>query len=206
MDEFLEFGREKIEVLRKPLEEKKVKLIRNGQMYTFPANFLLIAATNPCRCGYFGDDSHICTCTATQITQYRSKLSGPMADRIDMFVDVHPVSFAELNIKDEGNSERLKEIVLSGRRMQEKRFGSRNIKFNSQMNESEIEEFCVLGLDEKRFMEKVYIKYKFSSRRYHKILKVARTLADIQMCSDIEVYHLAAAVKYTLYPEASYEI
>lgn len=198
LDEFLEFEREKIEALRKPLEDRQVRLIRNGQTYTFPAGFLLVAASNPCKCGYYGDDFHVCTCTQTQLSQYRNRLSGPMADRIDMFVEVRRVEFDVLTSDDEGSSAKLREMVEQGRCMQEKRFVGMDIDFNGQMSEKEIEEFCVLGRDEKFFAEKAFGKYGFSSRRYHKILKVARTLADIEGSSDIKIYHLAAAFKYTL--------
>jgi len=132
IDEFLEMDRSRIDALRKPMEEEEVRMIRGGQMYTFPARFLLAAAANPCRCGYYGDPNHVCTCTRSQIDQYRGRLSGPVADRIDMTIPVYAVDFQTLQAEEEGSSKRLREKVLTGRQRQEERFRNEDISLNSQ--------------------------------------------------------------------------
>lgn len=196
MDEFLEMERKQIDALRKPMEEEEVCMIRGGQLYRYPARFLLAAASNPCRCGYYGDTKHICTCTRSQLDQYRGRLSGPVADRIDMFISVYPVDFKTLQAEEEGSSERLKEKVLTGRQMQEERFRGCSISLNSQMEESHLKEFCPLGSVEESFVESVIHKYHLSTRRVIKLLRVARTVADISESRDITMYHLAAAFRY----------
>lgn len=198
LDEFLEMDRKQIDALRKPMEEEEVRMIRGGQLYTFPARFLLVAASNPCRCGYYGDPDHPCTCTQTQLDQYRSRLSGPVADRIDMTVSVFPVDFKTLQSEEEGSTKMLKEKVLQGREMQQMRFRGSDISLNSQMEERHIRQFCRLGTEETRFVEDAVQRYHLSTRKYMKLIRVARTAADMAGCGEISRYHLAAAFRYLL--------
>lgn len=198
VDEFLEMDRKQIDALRKPMEEEEIRMIRGGQLYTYPARFLLAAASNPCRCGYYGDRNHVCTCTRTQIDQYQGRLSGPVADRIDMFLQVYPVSFQNLQEEESGSSRLLRERVLTGRQMQAERFAGSSISLNSQMEERHIREFCPLGPEESRFAEEITGRYHLSTRRYIKLLRVARTVADTAGSRNITMYHLAAAFRYIL--------
>lgn len=205
MDEFLEFERSKIEALRKPMEEKEVHLSRQGESYCFPSSFLLVAATNPCRCGHFGDENRICTCSRTQIDQYRNRLSGPVADRIDIFFEINSVDYETIESYEAGSSAVLGEKVRRGRRIQEERFRDHKITFNSQMEETHIKAYCSLAAEEKSFMAGIYDKYKLSSRRYFKILRVARTIADMEGCDLITIYHLASAFRYTIEEGNNYD-
>jgi len=198
IDEFLEMDRKQIDALRKPVEEEAVRMIRGGQLYTYPARFLLTAAANPCRCGYYGDDTHVCTCTRTQLDQYRSRLSGPVADRIDLFVQVYPVDFRTLTAEDNGSSERLREKVLRGREIQAERFRHCSISLNSQMEERHLKEFCPMGHEETAFLEKTVSRYHLSTRRYVKLVRTARTIADLEGCREMTMYHLASAFSYTM--------
>jgi len=198
IDEFLEMDRKQIDALRKPMEEEMVRMIRGGQLYSFPARFLLAAASNPCRCGYYGDENHICTCTRSQLDQYRGRLSGPVADRIDLFVQVYPVNFRALAEEDAGTSEQLREKVLRGRAMQAERFRGCSISLNSQMEERHLKEFCPLGSEEAAFLERMVNQYHLSTRRYVKLIRTARTVADMEGCRNLSMVHLAAAFGYTM--------
>lgn len=197
MDEFLEFSREQIELLRKQIEDKKISIFRRGQTYTFPAKFVLVGATNPCKCGYLGDSEHQCKCTQREIDQYRNKISGPILDRIDMCIDIPKVKYKSLVGKDSYSSEEMKEKVLMAREMQRNRFRNCPVKLNSYMSENMLREFCQLDKKENDFIKEAYIKYRLSPRRYHKVLKLARTVADVGGEDKIRIYHLAAALNYT---------
>lgn len=196
VDEFLEMERKQIDALRKPMEEEEVRMVRGGQLFTFPARFLLAAASNPCRCGYWGDPDHPCTCTPAQLDQYRSRLSGPVADRIDMIIPVFPVPFQTLQQEEEGSTALLREKVLQGRAMQEARFRNTELSFNSQMEERHIRQFCRLGQEEKKFLQSASETYHLSTRRYLKLLRIARTAADLAGSEEVTLYHLASALRY----------
>ena len=198
IDEFLEMDRRQIDALRKPVEEEEVRMIRGGQLYRFPARFLLAAASNPCRCGYYGDENHVCTCTRTQIDQYQGRMSGPVADRIDMVLQVYPVDYKTLKGDSCGSSAALREKVLLGRQRQEERFRDSGIRLNSQMEEGHLKEFCPLGAEESAFVETMIQRYHLSTRRYVKMMRVARTLADISDSDSVTMYHLAAAFHYIM--------
>ncbi|MCI8610087.1 MAG: YifB family Mg chelatase-like AAA ATPase [Firmicutes bacterium] len=198
IDEFLQLEREKIDGLRVPMEEGQVEMIRKGKRYGFPADFILIGATNPCRCGYYGDSRHTCTCTKTQIDQYQSRLSGPVADRIDMFLQIYPVDFATLQEEERGSSKVLREKVVRGRAMQRERFSGSAISHNSQMEERHIKAFCPMESAEVRFLEEICRKYSISTRRYLKLIRVGRTIADIEGSQRISMGHLAAAFRYVM--------
>lgn len=196
-DEFLEFDRAQIELLRKPIEEQQITIMRRGTAYTFPAKFTLIGAANPCKCGYLGDMDHNCTCTQNEIDKYRSRLSGPLCERIDMCIEISRTNYKALTGDDSGSSEEMRRRVEIARDIQRERFKGLEISVNGQMNQHHIEEFCQLGKKEQDFMKKAYSRYNLSPRRYHKILKLARTTADIQETQNIEIHHLAAALSYT---------
>lgn len=206
IDEFLELERNLIEGLREPAEQKEVRLFRGGLSYHFPASFLLIGAANPCRCGYFGDKNHVCQCTPYQVERYRSKLSGPVMDRIDMFLEIYPVDYKTLRGPAGSTSSQLREKVLRGRKMQAERFKGLQISFNSQMEESHIQRFCVLEEAAKEFLDEVYRKYHLSDRRYYKLLGLARTIADMDLASQNKILprHLAAAFQYTFQERNNY--
>ncbi len=197
MDEFLEFSRSQIELLRLPIEEGKVVIHRRGNNYIFPSRFTLVAATNPCPCGYLGDPDRACSCTQTEIEKYRSRLSGPIADRIDMFIEINRIDYKALIGTASESTAEMAERVRQARDIQAERFRGSKINFNAQMQESELNEFCRLGKKESDFMKKVYEKQHISPRRYHKILKTARTIADVRGNKEIELSHISAALGYT---------
>lgn len=198
IDEFLEMDRNKIDALRKPMEEEVVRMIRGGQFYSYPAKFMLVAASNPCRCGYYGDENHQCVCTSTQLEQYRSRMSGPVADRIDIFVNVYPVDFKTLTSDESGGSEILRGKVMAGRRMQQERFRGCNIQLNSQMEEEHLRQFCRLSSEAQQFAGQLVDKYHLSTRRYVKLLRIARTIADMDESKDLEMSHIASAFSYLM--------
>ncbi len=197
MDEFLEFSRSQIELLRLPIEEGKVVIHRRGNHYVFPSRFTLVAATNPCPCGYLGDPDRPCTCTQTEIEKYRGRLSGPIADRIDMFMEISRVDYRALVGTPSESTEEMARRVLQARNIQEERFRGGKINLNAQMQEGDLKEFCALGRKEAEFMKKIYEKQHISPRRYHKILKTARTIADVRGSKEIDISHLSAAFGYT---------
>lgn len=197
IDEFLEFSSKQIECLRRPIEEKKVNIIRRGVNYSFPSSFTLVAATNPCKCGKMGCPGKVCTCTLYEIERYRAKLSGPIADRIDMSVELPKLEYCRLTGKVSQSSSEMKERSDMAREIQKERFRGLNIITNSEMNERMTAEFCKLGKREKVIMEKAYDLYGLSPRRYHKILKLARTISDLSGIRDIDEGSLLNAIGYT---------
>lgn len=201
IDEFLEFGRQRTELLRQPMEEGEIRLIRRGQQFVFPAAFSLAAASNPCPCGYLGDENHPCTCTRTQIDKYRAHLSGPLCERIDMCVEIRRVSYDSLTAPLTGSSAEMREQVLRARELQRARFRGTNIKCNARMQARELQEFCIPDAEGQRFLQLAYERYHLSPRRYHKILKLARTIADVQGEAQLRQQHLAGALQYTRFFE-----
>lgn len=199
MDEFLEFPRSILELLREPLEEKEIRISRNGEMISFPAKVMLIAATNPCKCGYYGDSVNTCTCTKSEIDRYRSKLSGPILDRLDMSVEIPRVEYESLIGRGEMSSSEMRERVKRAVEVQRERFKNESYKRNSEIDDKEIDRFCKLGEEEKKFMKVTYEKFGISPRRYNKLLKLARTIADVEGDELIGVNHLSMALHYTRY-------
>lgn len=197
LDELLEFPRSTLELLRNPMEDKEIRMTRRGVTATFPTDFILIGAANPCKCGYLGDPVHPCICTPGEIFNYRNKLSGPLADRIDICVLVSRVEYNSLKDNLGLSTRELSLQVEKARKIQQERFAGLKFSFNSKMENRHIQEFCALGREEKDFMEAAYKKYAFSPRRYHKILKLARTMADMEEEKNIKVSHLASAIQHT---------
>lgn len=196
LDEFGEFKRNTLDILRQPMEEKKVHIARTYGKYTYPADFMLVAAMNPCPCGYF-PDRHKCRCSEQQINKYLSKISGPIMDRIDICVETAPVKMKQLNssLKAESSGE-IRDRVLMARERQKERFKQTPYRFNSQMSGNDVAMFCHLGSREEALMENAFKMLSLSARGYHRVLKVARTIADLEDCDNISVNHLSEAIFY----------
>lgn len=196
LDELPEFGRENIEVLRQPLEDKEVQIARSYGSITYPADIMLVAAMNPCPCGFYPDRTR-CTCTESEIRKYRSRISGPIYDRIDICVEAKAVELEELQKKEEGQSSaELKKQVMKARKIQEERYQNSPYFFNADLETKDIAKYCFLGEEEQQFMESVFYSLNLSARAYHRILKVARTIADLGESPEIQKEHLTEAVCY----------
>ncbi len=197
LDEFPEFKRNVLDSLRQPLEDGYVTISRVTHTITFPARFMLIAAMNPCPCGYWGNSRRACSCSGTQIRKYRSRVSGPLLDRMDIHIEVPPVTVRELSIeREEESSGKIRERVLAARKIQGERFQGKRIYSNSNMPPRLIKKYCVLNEGGKNLLEKAVEKFGLSPRAYHRILKVARTIADLEAKEHIEEPHLAEAIQY----------
>ena len=196
LDELPEFKRESLEVLRGPLEDRKVFISRVKYSLSYPCNFMLVASMNPCPCGYYGNRDRICKCTEQQIINYRNKISGPLLDRIDMHIDVPNIKFENFNNSKEESSCQIKERVDKARKIQKERYKGYEINSNSQLSTKLIEKFCKLKESSKSILEKYFKKNILSARSYSKILKVARTIADLENSSDIEDEHILEALRY----------
>jgi len=195
LDEFPEFPRNVLEALRQPLEDGVVTVSRASGSFTFPAKFTLVAAQNPCPCGYLGDSSKQCVCTPSQIFKYQKKVSGPLLDRIDLHVEVPRLPFEKMhNVQPAESSADIKQRVEDVRRVQQKRFGK--AKTNSEMNLVEIKQFCAVGQQEEELLKQAMKRYNFSGRSLHRILKVARTIADLAHSEPITATHIAEAIQY----------
>jgi len=198
LDEFPEFSRAVLENLRQPLEDGLVTVARVAATVVFPAQFTLVAAQNPCPCGYYSDPTKSCICTPGQIMKYHKKISGPLLDRIDLHVEVGRLEYDKLSSESSGeSSEDIQKRVQVARDVQTERFaGFDNIKTNSEMTIREIKEFCKLGKAEQNFMKTAVVKMYLSARSYHRILKLGRTIADLAREPIIAVHHLAEALQY----------
>jgi magnesium chelatase family protein len=197
LDELPEFPRNVLEVLRQPLEERRVTIARAQMTLTFPAAFVLIAAMNPCPCGFAHDFRRECFCTPPQIQRYMSKISGPLMDRIDIQVDVPAVPYKDLaGGRSAESSETIRHRVIAARNIQLRRFFDEHVYSNAQMGPRLIRKYCVLRPDCERIMEDAVTKLGFSARAYDRILKVARTVADLEGVEDLEPKHLSEAVQY----------
>ena len=198
LDELPEFSKEVLEVMRQPLEDGVVTIARVNATLTYPSNTMLIAAMNPCKCGYFGDSSHKCTCSESQIKQYLSRLSGPLLDRIDLHVEVPSVKYNALSEKSAGEtSADIKKRVNAARQIQRERFKNvTGIYSNSQMTTAMVDEFCALEKGEKALLKTAFETLGLSARAHNRILKVARTIADLAEVKTIRAEHLAEAIQY----------
>ena len=198
LDELTEFRRDVLEVLRQPLEDKVVTVSRAKNTLSFPASFMLIASMNPCPCGNYGSDKE-CTCNPYQVKRYRSKISGPLMDRIDIQVEVPALKIDEITSnKTVANetSQQIKERVIKARNIQYERFKGKNIYCNAQMGPKEIKKYCVLEENAGMMLHNAIEKLGFSARAYDRILKVARTIADLAGSEIIQSKHIAEAIKY----------
>lgn len=197
LDELPEYDRKTIETLRQPMEDKIITISRNMQTVTYPADFVLVGSMNPCPCGYYGSSRVKCKCSASQIHNYLNKVSGPLMDRIDLHVEVDSISYDELNKRHlEESSAEIKKRVNKARDIQLKRYKGTNIYSNSRMGQKEILEYCKLDNECEKMLETAFKVLNLSARAYNRILKVARTIADLENCENIKVEHVQEAIQY----------
>ena len=199
LDEFPEFHRDVLESLRQPIEDGEITVLRAKHSLTLPARFTLVAATNPCPCGFYGDPEKKCTCTSSQIQMYRRKLSGPLMDRIDLFINVPPLKYEKLVAVDEENcSRKIRERVTTARHIQKERFKSDKILTNSEMEIPQIKKYCQIDSKSQNLLRNYVDSGKLSARGYHRVLKVARTIADLGNSENISFNHLSEALMYRI--------
>jgi len=198
LDEIAEFRKDVLEVMRQPMEDGQVTLSRASTTLTYPASFMLAAAMNPCPCGYFGDNSHECNCTTAIIQRYMSRISGPLLDRIDIHITVPAVKFKELSSDTSGrSSDEIRKKVNCAREIQQKRFASEpKIFCNAHMQSKEIREYCPIDEKSNALLGLAICKQGLSARAYDRILKVSRTIADMEESERIEMTHIAEAIHY----------
>lgn len=198
LDELPEFKKDALEVLRQPLEDGVVTISRVNATLTYPSSTMLVAAMNPCKCGYYGDSTRKCTCSEQQIKQYLGKISGPLLDRIDLHIEVPAVKYRDLTSKHKAeSSNEIRKRVEAARNMQASRFrGNKNIYCNAQMTPKMVEEFCKLGDEESKLLKTAFQNLGLSARAHNRILKVARTIADLKGSDTIQKDHLAQAIFY----------
>jgi len=197
LDEFAEFPRHILEMIRQPLEAGTVTVSRAKGTIIFPARFILIAAMNPCPCGYFGTSRRKCKCTPRQVERYISRVSGPLLDRIDIHIDVPPVGFGTLRGKSSRrDSDAIRQRVVGARQIQAERFGAGKLITNATMRHKQVEKFCVLDEPCEQMLKQAMIEFGLSARAHDKICKVARTIADLDNCQDILPEHIAEAISY----------
>lgn len=196
LDELPEFQRSALEVMRQPMEDGKVTIARVSGTLTFPSDFMLVAAMNPCPCGYLGSGDK-CHCTVNEIAKYQSKISGPLLDRIDLMVEMPAVGYEDLQSTASGESSaEIKKRVVKAYEIQLQRYKKEGIFFNAQLNAAQVEKYCVLGEAEQKLLKAAFSSMDLSARAYHKILKVARTAADLDGNEEITVRHLAEILQY----------
>ena len=200
LDELTEFPQAILESLRQPLEDRKIRIVRAAAEYIYPADFMLVAAMNPCKCGYYPDRTR-CFCTEHDILRYMGRISQPIWDRFDLNVKVNKVEFSMLSQDEEDNdsqmtSEQMRSFIGRARDIQKDRFKNDNIHFNSQMSSRQVKKYCRLGDREKDIMEKAYCAFNMTARGYEKVLKTARTIADMEGEGNIAVSHLSEAISY----------
>lgn len=201
LDEMVEFPRQVLEVLRQPLEDGEIVISRASHSVKYPAKFILLGAMNPCPCGFLGDKEKQCTCSDFQISRYLSKLSGPLLDRIDLQIEVPRLTPEEL-LKAEPakeSSEDIRKRVIKARQIQSERYKNENIFTNSELTSKLIKKYCVLDEQSKEILKSAIIKYQLSGRRYDRILKLARTIADLDGSENITSIHLTHALQFRMF-------
>ncbi len=197
LDEFPEFSRDVLENLRQPLEENTVTISRAQGSLTFPAQFLMVAAMNPCPCGYLNDSLKECICAPSQIIRYKRKLSGPLLDRIDLHVEVPRLKYEEMSKESLGETSKIvRERVSKAREIQASRFKNEGILTNREMSVRHIKKYCALDEMAEKMMKSAVSSMGFSTRTYHRMLKISRTIADLDNCENIKPQHLAEALQY----------
>ncbi len=196
LDELTEFKKSTLELLRQPMEDKEISISRTSGKFTYPSNFMLVAAMNPCSCGFY-PDLNKCRCDRNSIKRYYNKLSQPLLDRIDMCAEASTVSYSDIVKKcDNESSKTIRDRVIEVHNIQKKRFANESYNFNSDITSSDIEKYCGLGKEEADFMEEIYDKYSLTGRTYYKILRVARTIADMAREDNISIMHLRESLMY----------
>ncbi len=197
LDEFPEFGHADLEILRQPLEDKVVTISRAQGSVTYPANFMLVAAMNPCPCGYYGDPVKQCTCTSSMVSRYQKRISGPMLDRIDIFVEVPRIEYEKLADDRLGEpSATVQQRVERARNAQQERLVGTNLVCNADMTPAEVREFCHVEPDAQSLLQAAMKQLSLSARAFHRILKLARTIADLESAETITAPHIAEALQY----------
>src|SRR3989344_2545142 len=198
LDEFPEFSRQVLEAMRQPMEDGSVVISRARDRVTFPTRFMLVAASNPCPCGFFGDKTHECTCSPSQILKYQKKISGPLLDRIDIHVDVPPVKVEKITGEDEAleTSDKIRARVKKARKRQSERFKGSKIVANSDMGAREIKNFCKLEKEALELAKNAMIKLCLSARSYHKLIKIAQTISDLEGKEQVSKNHILEALQY----------
>lgn len=196
LDEMAEFPRSVLESLRQPMEDGTVSIVRAAAHVSYPASFTLLAAVNPCPCGYLGHPRRECKCTDKMIRKYRSRISGPILDRIDLHVHVPAVELEKLDIAGSDNSFDIRNKVISARKIQETRFAKDNIYTNSQMGNKHVKKYCSLEPEAQRILKLAVEKFDLSARSYFRLIKVARTIADLESNPNIKLGHMAEALQY----------
>ena len=197
LDELPEFSRQTMECLRQPLEDGKVTISRVSASLTYPCSFMLVAAMNPCPCGYYGHPTRACTCTAAAATRYMNKVSGPLLDRVDLHIEVPPVEFAHLSSGEKAESSAaIKARVNAARAVQRARFAGTNIVSNATIPTGKLQEMCPLSDAAKTMLAGAFERMGLSARAYDRLLKVARTIADLAGSETLEVAHVAEAIQY----------
>jgi magnesium chelatase family protein len=196
LDELPEFG-SKLEVLRQPLEDRIVTLSRASGSVTFPASFMLVAAQNPCMCGYYSDPEIACTCSASSVARYQKRISGPLLDRFDIHIEVPRVKFEKLSSDRLGEPSRsIRERICAAREQQQQRFCGTSLQTNADMGSAELRLHCALDASGQSLMKAAVRQLSLSARGYHRVLKLARTIADLAGAEQIAPAHLAEAVQY----------
>lgn len=197
LDELPEFNKQTLEVLRGPLEDRNITISRVNATLTYPSNFMLIASMNPCPCGYYGSKEKECTCSEQSITRYIGRISGPLLDRIDIHIEVTPVKYEKLNSEEKiETSEEIRKRVNFARKIQLERYKEYNIFSNAELTPNLIEKYCRLDKKGKQILQNAFDTLGLSARAYGRILKVARTIADLDGKEKINVNHLAEAIQY----------
>ena len=197
LDELPEFKKDTLDLMRQPLEDAQVTISRVSGAVTYPAEFMLVCAMNPCKCGWYGDPSGRCKCSERAVQDYRSKISGPLLDRIDIVVEVPAVHFEELRARAEAEpSSEVKKRVDAAREAQHQRFGNRGKMCNARMGPNEMRKFCALDESSAELMKQAFDAMGLTARSYDRILKVARTIADLDGSADIQPQHIAEAIQY----------
>lgn len=197
LDELPEFQKNALEVMRQPLEDRKITISRANATYTFPSNFMFVASMNPCPCGYFGSSIKSCSCTPKQIHNYISKISGPLLDRIDIQLEVQTIKYADLtNFSQEESSLEIRKRVNQARQIQLKRYKNSGIRSNSELNAKNLKEVCILSEECNKIMRNAFEKLNLSARAYSRVLKVARTIADLENSQNIQKNHILEAIQY----------
>lgn len=197
LDEFPEFPRSALEILRQPLESGEVQISRAQNSITFPARFMLVAAQNPCPCGYYESDQKPCVCSAGQVSKYQRKISGPMLDRIDIHINIPNVKLEKLHSDGKSeSSEKIRDRVIKARNIQLERFANDKLLANAEMSSNQIKKHCALDDSTKKIFLTAANNLKLSARSFHKILKIARTIADLDDSKNIKDYHLTEALQY----------
>jgi len=198
LDELPEFKRQVLEVMRQPLEDRIITISRAKFTVEYPASFMLVASMNPCPCGYYNHPEKECVCSGGIVQKYLNKISGPLLDRIDIHIEVVPVPFRKLSdLKPTESSSNIRERVINARKIQQERFkDSKNVYSNTQMSSKQIREYCQIGEAGQALLKNAMEKLGLSARAYDRILKVSRTIADLEASEDIKTEHLAEAIQY----------